>query len=206
MATNVKTGLVRFSYPAVFSPKSVKGSEEKYSVSIIIKKTDKEQIAAIKKAIQEAWENGRAKGYFKALLIPDEKSPLKDGDNRKNNEGEIIEDPAYEGCMYVNAYAKQRPGLVGLDPNKPITNPDEFYPGCYGRVTINFYPYGEGKKGVACGLNNIQKLKEGDRLDGRKAASSDFDDDYADSFIDGEEETYTPAKKKVVEEDDWEDL
>lgn len=207
-STAVKTGLVRASYPAVFHPKSMEhddgDSSSKYGLCIIIKKSDKVTVKALKEAIAEAWKAGMAKGYFKTEKIPALKNPLKDGD-LPNEDG--VTDPTLEDCYFINSYSNNKPGLIDKY-GEAITSPDVFYPGCFCRVTLNFYPYGKGKKGVAAGLNNIQKLKEGERLDGRKSAESDFDDDYASAFEDEDDDDYTPSakKKKVVEEDDFDDL
>lgn len=203
MSTTVKTGLVRFSYPAVFSPKAVGDKGDlKYSLSIIIPKKDKATIKALEQAIQEAYEAGKAKlGSNKTVMPASFKNPLKDGDEREDEAEE------YKGCMYVTANANNKPGLIDKY-KEDITNPDFFYPGCYGRVTLNFYAFAvPGNKGIAAGLNNIQKLKEGDRLDGRKSAANDFDDDYADQFSDDDDDYVAPVttKRKTVIKDDDDD-
>lgn len=60
---------------------------------------------------------------------------------------------------------------------------DEVYSGCYARVSINFYAFNtNGNKGIACGLNNLQKVRDGEPLGGRSSAENDFDDDFAESF------------------------
>jgi hypothetical protein len=56
-----------------------------------------------------------------------------------------------------------------------IIDPSEFYSGCFGRASVTFYPYNaSGSKGIACGLNNIQKLEDGERLGGGSSAATDF--------------------------------
>jgi hypothetical protein len=93
---------------------------------------------------------------------------LRDGDLEK-------EDEAYAGCMFINANSAKKPGVVDEDVN-PIIDPDAFYSGCYGRAAIEFYPYNmEGSKGIACGLGNVQKLEDGEKLGGGGiSAASDF--------------------------------
>jgi hypothetical protein len=92
---------------------------------------------------------------------------LRDGDAEK-------EDAAYEGCYFINANSVQKPGVVDQDLN-PILDQNEFYSGCYGRASITFYPYNaQGSKGIACGLNNVQKLEDGEKLGGGTTAAADF--------------------------------
>jgi hypothetical protein len=167
-STKVKvvTGKVRFSYANVFAPKaSVEGGTPKYSVSIIIPKTDKETIAKLQKAFEET--KAASAGYFGGAVPKNLKGGLRDGDAEK-------EDPAYEGCYFINANSAQKPGVVDADLN-PILDQSEFYSGCYGRASITFYPYNaQGSKGIACGLNNVQKLEDGEKLGGGTTAAADF--------------------------------
>ena len=167
-ATKVKivTGKVRFSYANVFSPKaSVEGGTPKYSVSIIIPKSDKETIAKITKAY-EVTKAGAA-AYFGGSVPKGLKGGLRDGDEEKD-------DPAYANSYFINANSAQKPGVVDQDLN-PIMDMNEFYSGCYGRASITFYPYNaQGSKGIACGLNNVQKLEDGEKLGGATSAAADF--------------------------------
>lgn len=167
-STKVKvvTGKVRFSYVNVFAPKaSVEGGTPKYSVSIIIPKSDKETISKLQKAFEET--KAASAGYFGGSVPKALKGGLRDGDMEK-------EDPAYEGCYFINANSVQKPGVVDQDLN-PILDQSEFYSGCYGRASITFYPYNaQGSKGIACGLNNVQKLEDGEKLGGGTTAAADF--------------------------------
>jgi hypothetical protein len=171
--TKVITGKVRFSYVHVFEPQAAEGSDkEKYSVSIIIPKEDKKTLDKIDKAIELALENGKAK--FGGKIPKGLKMPLRDGDEERDDE-------AYAGSMFLSANSMIKPGIV--DENlDPIMDKDEFYSGCYGRASINFYAFNVGgNKGIACGLNNLQKLEDGERLGGSiSSAQDDFgstDDD-----------------------------
>jgi hypothetical protein len=170
--TKVITGKVRFSYAHVFEPTSVQeGGDKKYSVSIIISKKDKETLDKIKTAIEAAKEAGKAKlgGKIPANL----KTPLRDGDVERP------EDEAYANSFFINANSVRKPGVVDASLN-PIITADEFYSGCYGRASISFYAYNtSGNKGIAAGLNNIQKLEDGERLAGGSSAEEDFGDDLA---------------------------
>lgn len=166
--TKVVTSKVRFSYVHVFEPTAIQeGQTEKYSVSIIIPKKDKALIAKLEAAIVAAAEEGKAK--FGGKIPNNLKKPLRDGDLEKE------EDENYAGCMFFNASSLRKPGLV--DENlDPILDKDEFYSGCFGRASVNFYAFSvSGNKGVAAGLNNIQKLEDGERLGGgATSASEDF--------------------------------
>ena len=162
----VVTGKVRFSYANVFSPKAAQeGATPKYSVSIIIPKSDTETIAKINKAFEEVKAASAAifGGSVPKLL----KGGLRDGDAEKD-------DAAYADSFFINANSVNKPGVVDVDLN-PIIDPSEFYSGCYGRASITFYPYNSnGSKGIACGLNNIQKTEDGEQLGGGSSAASDF--------------------------------
>ena len=163
----VVTGKVRFSYVNVFQPiDKGDGKTPKYSVSIIIPKSDKETIAKINKAFEDA--KTASAGYFGGTVPKLLKGGLRDGDLEK-------EDEAYAGCMFINANSVKKPGVVDADLNA-ILDADEFYSGCYGRAAIEFYPYNmEGSKGIACGLGNVQKLEDGEKLGGGGiSAASDF--------------------------------
>lgn len=165
--TKVVTGKVRFSYLHVWEPSAVEeGQEKKYSVSLIIPKSDKDTVNKIKKAIEAAKEAGKAK--FGGKIPANLKLPLRDGDIDRP------EDENYEDCYFINANCKTKPGLVDKNVN-PIMDQDELYSGCYGRASITFYAFNtSGNKGIACGLNNLQKLADGEPLGGRSSAESDF--------------------------------
>ena len=172
--TKVITGKVRFSYANVFEPKAMnEGAEAKYSVSLIIPKSDKKTLAKIDAAIKAAIEEGKAK--FGGKVPANLKLPLRDGD------AERPDDENYANSMFVNANSSQKPGIV--DENRDeIMAKDEFYSGCYGRASINFYAFNvSGSKGIAAGLNNLQKLEDGECLAGGASAQEDFGDDYDDS-------------------------
>jgi hypothetical protein len=172
-ATKVVTGKVRFSYLHVWEPAAVEeGSQKKYSVSLIIPKSDTDTVARIKNAIQSALEAGKAK--FGGKIPPSLKLPLRDGDIER------ADDDAYLNSWFLNANSSKQPGIV--DQNvQPILRQDELYSGCYGRASINFFAFNtNGNKGIACGLNNIQKLSDGELLGGRTTAEFDFADDCSD--------------------------
>lgn len=167
----VITNKVRFSYVHLFEPAAVGDSEDKkYSVSLIIPKSDKETIKLIKQAIEAAKEAGKVSkfgGKIPAVL----KTPLRDGDEERSD------DEAYANSYFINASANTKPGVVDREMN-PITDEAELYSGCYGRASITFFPFNaSGNKGIAAGLNHVQKTSEGEALGGRVAVEVDFDDE-----------------------------
>ena len=174
MATKVVTGLVRFSYVNIFKSRSFRdGQDAKYSICLLIPKDDKKTVKAIKAAIEEAAQEGIASkwgGKRPANL----KLPLRDGDEERADEAE-----EYEGMYFLNASSNQKPGIVDKDLNE-ILDPDEVYSGCWGRASINFYAFNtSGNKGIGAGLNNIQKVKDGEHLGAARAsAESDFGDGF----------------------------
>ena len=168
MAKSVKvvTGKVRFSYAHVFQPQATEeGKQPKYSVSLIIPKSDKETIEKINKAVEQAKQDNAA--VWGGTVPKGLKGGLRDGDEEKD-------DPAYANSYFINANSAQKPGVVDADMN-PIIDPTEFYSGCYGRASISFFAYNSnGSKGIGCGLNNLQKLEDGERLGGGSSAADDF--------------------------------
>lgn len=173
--SKVITGKVRFSYANIWEPKSINGSEEKYSVSLIIPKSDAKTIEEIQVAMEEAKQEGIAK--FGGKIPANLKLPLRDGDIDRPD------DEAYQGCYFINANSKDKPQIVDKKV-KPILDPNEVYSGCYGRASINFYAFNQnGNKGIACGLGNLQKLEDGDPLSGHSRAEDDFEAFGEDDFL-----------------------
>ncbi len=166
-STKIVTGKVRFSYCHIFAPKAIDGGEPKYSVSILIPKTDKKALADIKKAVDAAKQEGKTL-RFGGRIPANLKLPLRDGDLDRP------EDPAYANCMFINATSLRKPGVVDKSMNE-ILDPEELVSGDYGRVSINFYPFAvSGNKGIAAGLNNVQLLEKGEPLSGGTSAAEDF--------------------------------
>lgn len=173
-STKVITGKVRFCYANVFEPVSMKdGDTPKYIISILIPKSDKKTLDKIKKAIEAAKQAGKAKIADKNGKIPSTlKIPLRDGDEERSD------DPAYADCYFVNASSTRKPSIVDANLDQ-IINKEEFYSGCYGRASINFYAFNVQSKGIAAGLNNLQKLEDGECLEGGSSAEDDFGGDNA---------------------------
>ena len=173
--SKVVTGKVRFSYANVWEAKSINGSEEKYSISLIIPKSDAKTIEEIQVAMEEAKQEGIAK--FGGKIPANLKLPLRDGDIDRPD------DEAYQGCYFINANSKDKPQIVDKKV-KPILDPSEVYSGCYGRASINFYAFNQnGNRGIACGLGNLQKLEDGEPLSGHSRAEDDFEAYGEDDFL-----------------------
>ena len=173
----IVTGKVSFSSPNVIEPQSVNGSVPKYSVSLLIPKCDKKTLDKINQAIQVANKEGVSKlgGKIPAHL----KTPLRDGDLDRPD------DEAYANSYFINANSKVKPGIVDKDL-QAIMDPTELYSGCYGRASIVFYAYNaNGNKGIAAGLQNLQKLEDGEPLGGISRPEDDFEavDDDAEDIL-----------------------
>mgnify|MGYP001020452750 CR=1 FL=1 len=175
--TKVITGPnTRLSYFNGWEPVSINGGAEKYSVSVLIPKSDKETLRAIEAAVDAAIEEGISKFGGKKPNKAVIKLPLRDGDVERDDE-------AYKGHFFVNANSNTAPQIVDKAV-RPILDRDEVYSGCYGRVSLNFYAFNSnGNRGVACGLGNIQKIKDGEPLGSRTLAKDEFSSVDDDDFL-----------------------
>lgn len=179
--TKVVTGKdTRWSYCNAWEPKAINGGTPKYSVSLIIPKSDTATVEKIKAAIQAAYEEGASKLKGNGKTVPALsalKTPLRDGDLERPD------DAAYADSYFVNANSATAPGIV--DANcQPIIDRSEVYSGVYGRASINFYAFNSnGNRGIAAGLNNLQKIRDGESLGGKSRAEDDFADDDDDDFL-----------------------
>ena len=170
----------RISFANIWEPRSVNGSEEKYSVSCLIPKEDKKTLLKIHNAIEAAKELGKEKKWG-GKIPPNVKTPLHDADvDRPDDEN-------YAGHMFFNASSKDAPQIVDRKV-QPILDPMECGSGDYCNVSVNFYAFNtNGNRGIAVGLGNIQLIKHGERLGGKTSAASDFEevegeDDDAEVF------------------------
>jgi len=159
----VVTGLVRLSYLKVWEPETDDKGKKKYKACILIPIKDKATLKKIE-AASEAAKLAKWPKPPKGL-----KMPLRDGEEKDGEE--------FESMMFLNASSMRRPGLLNA-AREEILDQDEVYSGCWGKVSLNFYAYDvEGSKGVAVGLNAIQKLKDGDNLAGGGWSADDFEDE-----------------------------
>ena len=170
----------RWSYANVWEPKSINGGTPKYSVSLIIPKSDKKTLEKIRAAIEAAYEEGQSKLKGNGKSVPALsalKTPLRDGDTERPD------DEAYANAYFVNANSSTAPGIVDVD-RQPIIDRSEVYSGVYGRASINFYAFNSnGNRGIACGLNNLQKIRDGEPLGGKSRAEDDFATEEDDDFL-----------------------
>ena len=151
----------RWSYANVWEPKSINGGTPKYSVSLIIPKSDTKTVAKIKAAIEAAYQEGQSKLKGNSKSVP----------------------PAYANAYFINANSATAPGIVDADRN-PVLTRSEVYSGVYGRASINLYAFNSnGNKGIACGLNNLQLIRAGEPLGGKASAESDFATDDDEDFL-----------------------
>jgi hypothetical protein len=167
--TKVVFGPCRLSYVHLFQKYAPEGTndEGKYMTNVLIPKNEKETI----KAINEAVENAKKAAVVSKWNGKEPKKldlPMRDGDDK--------DDEVYDDMFYLNAKSRQRPGIVDRDKS-PIVDEEEIYSGVWAYVSVTFFGYDvSGSKGVACGLNNVMKFKDGERLGGRNSAESDFED------------------------------
>ena len=167
----------RISFANIWEAKSINGGEEKYSVSCLIPKEDKTTLMKIHKAVEEAKEAAKSKKWG-GRIPPNLKLPLRDGDIDRPD------DEAYKGSWFINANSDSAPGIVDADRN-PIMTRSEMYSGVKGRASINLYAYNvNGNRGIACGLNNLQKIADGMPLGGKSRAEDDFATEDEEDFLD----------------------
>jgi hypothetical protein len=170
----------RWSYVNVWEAKSINGGTPKFSVSLIIPKTETRILAKIKAAIEAAYREGESKLKGNSKTVPALsaiKTPLRDGD------AERPDDEAYANSYFINANSSTAPGIVDADLNVILTR-SEVYSGVYGRASINFYAFNSnGNRGIACGLNNLQKIRDGEPLGGKVSAEDDFATDPDEDFL-----------------------
>jgi|WetSurMetagenome_2_1015567.scaffolds.fasta_scaffold04723_9 hypothetical protein len=182
-STFVVTGLVRFSYCHVVEPQQNDDGTEKYNVCILIPKKDTKTLEKINKAVENAKIVGKSKLAGKSgKILPNIKLPLRDGEDKPDQ-------PEFNGMMFFNASSNYKPAIVDINGDALMNPKEDFYSGCYGRVSVNFYAFdSNGNKGIAAGLNNIQKVRDGEKLAGASNPQQDFEGDNTystdDNFFD----------------------
>lgn len=170
--TACRVGEVRFSYPVVFVPKEDDDGKKKYSVCLLVPKTDKKAIALLEEKIEAAKQLGKTtkwNGKIPANL----RTPLRDGDDEKPDKEE------YQGMMFFNASNTHKPQVQVIDMElgsrcDATPDSDDFYAGCYGVAVVNFFPYDtKGGKGVAASLQLVAKTRDGERFSGGGISADD---------------------------------
>ena len=176
----VVTGPVVFSYLNCWEPKAIEGGKPKYSVSLIIPKSDTKTVEKIRAAIAAAYQEGQAKLKGNGKSVPplaSIRTPLRDGDVDKPD------DEAYQNSWFINANSESAPGIVDAEC-QPILDRSEMYSGVKGRASISFFAYNvNGNRGIACALNHLQKLADGIPLGSKSRAEDDFSSDNMEDFL-----------------------
>ena len=174
IATKVLTGEVRLSYVNLITPRAAQqGGEPKYSVTLLIPKSDNATKMDIDNSIRVAYEEGVSKKWGGAH--PQPKVIVHDGDGLRPSGLPFGEE--CKGCWVITASTKNKPQVVGIDNVNCELAPNDIYSGMYARVTLNFFAYDTaGSKGVGCGLGNVMKTRDGEPLSGGASAASDFAD------------------------------
>lgn len=164
--TNVTTGEVRLSYAHLFKPySSIEGQEPKYSVTVLLPKTDTATKGRIDAAIEAAKQKG-SNGCYNGVVPPVVPTPIWDGDGVKQDGTPFPQECKGHWVFSARSSADYPPEVVDAMGN-PIINHSEVYSGCYARVNVEFFPYNfNGKKGVGCSLGPVQKLRDGEALGG----------------------------------------
>ena len=161
MGTAITTGVVRLSYAHIFEPAADLSGNIKYQATLLVPKSDTKTIKAVEDAIEEAKQLG-------------------DGDGTRPTDGEPYGEECHDHYIITAKANENRPPLV-VDKNlQRILDQTAVYSGCYVRANINFYAYNSnGNKGVACGLNGIQFVRDGEPLGGvQVTAESAFGDGF----------------------------
>ena len=171
--TKITTPEATLSYENLFEPSAPDGSfaEPQYSACLVFNK--EADLSELEKAVEDA---GKLKWGEKFSGM------RKSGEIRVPFRNDRLTEKGYPpDSTYINVRSKQKPGIVSTyagEDGKPqlITDHDEVYSGCKVRATLNVFAYDKaGNRGVSFRLNNVQKLDDGERLDGRLKAEDDFE-------------------------------
>ncbi len=187
-----KCPMGRVSFPAVFEPKSFKGQPAKYSLVLIWPEdTDLKELkrAAHNAAVEK---HGKDKTKWPKKF----KMPFRSGDEEREGQ------PEYAGSIFITASSKERPQVVDAKL-QPITKEDQsFYAGCYARASLIAFCYDQmGNQGVSFALQNVQKLKDGEKLSGRRNAVDEFEE-FEDEDGGDDESNYS----KKDDDEDYDDI
>ena len=164
---NVTTGEVRMSYAHLFKPyAAMQGQEEKFSVTVLVPKTDTATMGRINAAIEAAKQRGVTEKW-NGQCPPVVPTPVYDGDGVRPSDGMPF-GPECKGHWVFTASAKaDYPPEIVDSMGNPIINQSEIYSGIYALVNVEFFPYMfGGKKGIGCGLGPVKKIRDGEPLGG----------------------------------------
>ena len=194
---DVVTGKVRLSFVHLFTPYASRpGAEAKYSVTLLIPKSDAATKQRIDAALNAAIQFG-VSDKWRGVRPPILSLPIHDGDGVRPSDGMPF-GPECKGHWVVTASSKQAVEIVDLGMN-PILNQTEVYSGMYARVSIRFFPFDQsGKKGIGCGLGPVQKLEDGEPLGSRISAAAAFGDQAAAAPAYPAQPVYGPPYQQPV--------
>lgn len=170
--------LARLSYANIFEPKSFNNQDPKYSVSLLVPKSDKQTMKVIKDAIEAAKE--RDKDKWKGKIPANLRIPVRDGDEDRPD------DENYADHYFINANAnKDRPPRLITRVRGQTATEEDLYSGCYAVAVVNFYGYNTaGNQGIGCGLVALQAFEDGERLSGASFDQDELDYDSEDEIDD----------------------
>lgn len=128
------------------------------------------EYAALKAAVvataKKKWPDGTPEGSRNPLRKASAKKRQADGSSH-------YPEAQFPGWTFMHVKSKNKPGVVDAQVRE-ITDESEIYGGCTVRVSVGPYAYQKkGNVGVAFGLNNLQKLKDGDPIGGAKSRPED---------------------------------
>lgn len=162
---------VRFSYCNLFQPRAQNGQEPKYSVTVLVPKTNVKAKAAMDAAIQDALEYG-VSAKWNGQMPPKPALCVHDGDGERPSDGQPF-GAECKGCWVFTAASKNPPFVVDGQV-QPIIDPTQVYSGMWGNISVNFFPYNfGGKKGIGCGLNGVQKIRDDAPLGGSRVTAEE---------------------------------
>lgn len=166
---------VRFSYCNLFQPKAPFNNPQgdpKYSVTVLVPKTNTAAKAVIDNAIAQAIDAG-VSSKWNGVRPPQPAICVHDGDGPRPSDGSSFGEEC-KGCWVFTASTKQPPFVVD-EYVQNIIDPTKVYSGMWGNVNVTFFAYNNaGKKGIGCGLNGVQKIRDGEALGGQITAQEAF--------------------------------
>lgn len=166
---------VRFSYCNLFQPKAPFNNpqgEPKYSVTVLVPKTNTAAKAVIDNAIAQAIDAG-VSSKWNGVRPPQPAICVHDGDGPRPSDGSAFGEEC-KGCWVFTASTKQPPFVVD-EYVQNIIDPTKVYSGMWGNVNVTFFAYNNaGKKGIGCGLNGVQKIRDDEALGGQITAQEAF--------------------------------
>lgn len=178
---DVTTGTVRLSYEHILKPYAFRpGQEEKYSCTLLIDKNDKKTLQDINNAIAAAIEMG-VEGKWNGSKPAKVQIPIHDGDGTRPSDGEEFGEEC-KGCFVMTASSNvDYPPAVVDQRVQPIVDATEVYSGMYARVNVRFFPYNfNGRKGIGCALQAVQKVKDGEPLGASRPNPNNIFDNIED--------------------------